>query len=125
MSYFIKFSEEGFQEEFVNSEESPGLGWHEVDEIEGLLYQLKNNIPTPMTEQELSDYRDGLTLQSTLRYVRDERDQRLIKSDWTQLLNSNLSDEKKNEWETYRQALRDMPDTVTGPEVVWPEEPTL
>jgi hypothetical protein len=125
MSYFIKFSAEGFQEEFADLEISPGPEWHEVDEIEGLIYQLKNNIVSPMTEQELSDYRDSLTLTSTLRYVRDERDERLIRSDWTQLPSSKLSNEKKIEWETYRQALRDMPDTVTGPEVTWPEEPTL
>jgi hypothetical protein len=125
MSYFIKFSAEGFQEEFADLQESPGLGWHEVDEIEGLIYQLKNNIPTPMTEQEVSDYRDDLLITSTLRYVRDERNERLMRSDWTQLSNSGLSNEKKIEWETYRQALRDMPDTITGPEVTWPEEPTL
>jgi hypothetical protein len=125
MSYFIKFSVEGFQEEFINSETSPGADWKEVDEIDGVFYQLKNNIPVVMTEQELSDYRDSLTLSSTLVYVRNERNERLIRSDWTQLSSSTLSNEKKIEWETYRQALRDMPDTVTGPEVVWPEEPTL
>ncbi len=40
---------------------------------------------------------------------REDRNQLLDKSDWTQMIDSPLSDSKKTEWQTYRQALRDMP----------------
>lgn len=45
----------------------------------------------------------------TLADLRIERDILLKESDWTQLSDSPLSAEKKTEWATYRQALRDLP----------------
>ena len=44
---------------------------------------------------------------------RGERDSLLSQSDWTQLADSPLSDSKKTEWATYRQALRDLPASTT------------
>ena len=40
--------------------------------------------------------------------VRHHRDMLLMESDWTQMPDSPLSDSKKAEWATYRQALRDI-----------------
>tara|TARA_Y100001937_G_scaffold122935_1_gene184961 strand:- start:489 stop:707 length:219 start_codon:yes stop_codon:yes gene_type:complete len=48
-----------------------------------------------------------------LRYFRAVRNKKLADSDWTQATDSPLSDEKKKEWATYRQALRDLTKTVT------------
>ena len=45
----------------------------------------------------------------TLIDFRIERDEKLAESDWTQVPDSPLSDSKKTEWQTYRQALRDIP----------------
>ena len=60
--------------------------------------------------------------------VREDRDQRLATSDWTQVADSPLSDSKKAEWATYRQALRDIPannSSVTDTdEVSWPTKPS-
>lgn len=39
----------------------------------------------------------------------EKRNRRLEASDWTQMADSPLSDTKKAEWATYRQALRDLP----------------
>lgn len=39
----------------------------------------------------------------------EKRNNKLIASDWTQMPDSPLSAEKKAEWATYRQALRDLP----------------
>ena len=59
--------------------------------------------------------------------MKAERRDRLYDSDWTQGEDSPLSTEKKAEWATYRQALRDLPDSHTNiiniDNVVWPEEP--
>lgn len=42
--------------------------------------------------------------------IYDTRVQFLKASDWTQLPDSPLSEEEKNEWAVYRQALRDIPE---------------
>lgn len=59
--------------------------------------------------------------------MKAERRDRLYDSDWTQGEDSPLSTEKKAEWATYRQALRDLPDSHTNiidtNDIVWPEEP--
>lgn len=50
------------------------------------------------------------TAEIELRRIRNEM---LLGCDWTQLPNAPLTDEKKKEWETYRQALRDLPSKST------------
>jgi len=74
-----------------------------------------------MTEEEVAS-RDA----SNLQHLREVRDQKLVASDWTQAPDypTPLADAKKDEWNTYRQALRDLPTTV-GPvwPCVWPTEP--
>lgn len=54
--------------------------------------------------------------------IRAERNYRLSVSDWT--VNA-FSGDKKTKWETYRQALRDLPDSITEAYQTfeWPEEP--
>ena len=59
-----------------------------------------------------------------LSELRQERDKRLLASDWTQGADSPLSDEVKSEWQVYRQALRDITNTYSSLDgVVWPEKP--
>tara|TARA_A100001015_G_C14726131_1_gene607944 strand:+ start:535 stop:753 length:219 start_codon:yes stop_codon:yes gene_type:complete len=48
-----------------------------------------------------------------LKVFRAVRNKKLIDSDWTQANDSPLSEEKKKEWATYRQALRDLTKTAT------------
>jgi len=48
------------------------------------------------------EYRDKAYL------LREQRDYLLAKSDWTALSDSPLTEEKRAEWVTYRQALRDI-----------------
>ena len=56
--------------------------------------------------------------------LRIYRDTRLALSDWTQMPDSPLSDEKKQAWANYRQALRDLPSTWTpGPTADFPDPP--
>ncbi len=57
--------------------------------------------------------------------MRDQRNVLLIQSDWTQVVDSSLSDSKKAEWATYRQALRDFPSTWTPAETAeFPNQPS-
>ena len=65
--------------------------------------------------------------------VRMERDKLLAESDWTVMPDSPLSTSKQNEWKTYRQSLRDIPqgsvptidvnqNIVSG--LTWPTKPS-
>ena len=71
-----------------------------------------------------------------LRLLREERNQKLVDSDWTQYRDVSLSND--SDWQTYRQSLRDLPqnfspiiDIITedGYPIVkeqtdWPEKPS-
>lgn len=58
--------------------------------------------------------------------IRKYRDYLITQADWTQMPDSPLTDEKKVEFATYRQALRDIPQNVGNPDdVVWPEKPVI
>jgi hypothetical protein len=111
---YIKFDENNIQEQTVSTEESPGQDWHVIpSNTDGKFYKLSNGVPVPMTEKELEDYRFDLKRTWVIQDARNKRDRALIESDWTQLSTSPLSDAKKTEWETYRQALRDLPDNIS------------
>jgi hypothetical protein len=112
--YYFKFDSVGMQQEMIVAEESPGEGWFEWDgEIDGHLFKLVNGEVSPMEQEEKDTYINRLFESSILSATRAERNKRLIESDWTQLGLGTLSDEKRAEWETYRQALRDMMSGIT------------
>lgn len=83
-------------------------------------------LSVPFTDEEIADLeanREAIDL--NLTPVRQERNQLLQVSDWTDLPNAPLTAEKVAEWATYRQELRDYPaqsDKVsTMPD--WPTPP--
>lgn len=59
--------------------------------------------------------------------MRNIRNHHLLQSDWTQVVDAPLTNEKKALWATYRQQLRDMPATsaeaTTLDEITWPVAP--
>lgn len=68
---------------------------------------------------------DMQTLQKAEVKMRSMRDNLLTASDWTQSPDSPLTDSKKQEWATYRQALRDLPaNTVDPANPTWPTQPS-
>ena len=63
---------------------------------------------------------DELTAAEPLKELRQERDRKLAKTDWTALSDVTQSAEMT----TYRQALRDITETYTSlDDVVWPTKP--
>ena len=61
-----------------------------------------------------------------LRWLRKERDKLLRASDWTQFNDVTLDSDKKTEWATYRQALRDITisfSSVSDENFAWPTKP--
>jgi hypothetical protein len=73
-------------------------------------------IQTPATAQQIAERTAAKAYD-----VRNDRNKRLADCDWTQLADSPVD---KTVWETYRQALRDVPSQKEFPWVVaWPDEP--
>jgi hypothetical protein len=65
-----------------------------------------------MTEEEIASAKA-----SALSQIRANRDRLLSACDWTQLPDVNFA--KKAEWTTYRQTLRDLPNTITTDPRTW------
>jgi hypothetical protein len=56
--------------------------------------------------------------------LRAERNTKLTSSDWTQSTDTQLSDEDKASWGSYRQELRDLPANSPDPaNPTWPDAP--
>ena len=56
-----------------------------------------------------------------LRFLRN---QKLTQSDWTQVSDAPFTEEQKVSWQSYRQALRDLPENTEDPKnPVWPVAP--
>jgi len=64
----------------------------------------------------------AISVEQASEDVRVERSRRLAETDWTQ--SRDVPEETANNWSSYRQALRDVPDQDGFPFYVeWPEEP--
>ena len=70
------------------------------------------------TQEEINSENTSLAAQK-----RAERNRLLAASDWTQIPDSALATEKKTEWATYRQTLRDLPNDPAWPNVTMPNDP--
>lgn len=82
-----------------------------------------------LTEDECKFFKDlhATIPAQKLEYLRKIRNQKLAESDWTQTVDSSLSDSKKAEWVTYRTALKDITETYQSTEddgFEWPTKPS-
>ena len=67
----------------------------------------------------------GTIITPDANHVRAARNAVLKSSDWRVMSDSPLSNSKKAEWQTFRQALRDIPDQAGFPaNVTWPSKPS-
>jgi len=77
-------------------------------------YRFVDGVPTAITE-------------NALVYIRSQRKNLLLESDWTQVADCPLTETKKIEWANYRQILRDLPSNYTSntslDDVTFPTEP--
>ena len=70
--------------------------------------------------EQMARYKAGMDTEQARR-IREDRNTRLDKSDWSQLGDSTAD---KAAWATYRQALRDIPTSEGFPwNVTWPDSP--
>ena len=97
-----------------------------------MTYQFANGLAT--TIDNIIDYGydannnpvyEIMSANTKLEIIRDMRDGLLEDSDWMMTTDSPLTDEKRTEWQTYRQALRDLPASNTDPfSIVFPTRPS-
>jgi hypothetical protein len=76
-------------------------------------------------------YWDGewkLDVAKLQKEIRTKRSFLLAKTDWTQVADAPISEQSKQDWRVYRQALRDLPQTyaniISIDEVQWPTPPS-
>ena len=103
-------------------------GTGEATAIRGVSLEYGVDISDIELIEDSSDSRSGTIIKPTFAWRDQERELRnnlLTACDWTQSPDTALSDSKKAEWATYRQALRDLPSAQSNfYEVTWPTEPS-
>ena len=89
------------------------------------LQKMVNGVYIDLTEVEIEQRAaEAEAADLNLNMVRAQRNSSLRGSDWTQIADATLGDHTIEEWATYRQALRDVPQTYSRvSEVVWPTPP--
>jgi len=88
-------------------------------------YVIENFITRDFTDEELTDL-ETARINDLWFEIRDKRDELLVNSDIHVVADKweVMTSEQKQEWTTYRQALRDLPQNFLNPEdVVWPVSP--
>ena len=88
-------------------------------------YKVVDNVRIQLTaEEETQLDADAEANDLNLGSVRQQRNGMLSGTDWTQIGDATLGDHTAEEWRTYRQALKDIPQTYSRvSEVVWPNDP--
>lgn len=84
-------------------------------------YKVSNGALVMRDAQDLTQEQYELDVIS----FRNRRNSLLVDSDWTQAVDSPLTEAKKAEWATYRQQLRDLPANTSDPaNPTWPTPPS-
>lgn len=112
---YLKFDANNIQIAMCNLEGAApeGDGWVALNGamVDGAIYKLVNGAPTPLTGAD----KDAAILQQTwgarMDALRAARDSALRASDWTQVADAPVD---QTAWANYRQALRDLPSTVSA-----------
>lgn len=87
-------------------------------EINGQIEQYAEAAPVPSVPEPTPEQQE--------MQIRAQRNSLLTLCDWTQLPDAPLTEEQKQAWAEYRQALRDVPEQPGFPEnVVWPSTPSV
>ena len=101
--------------------------WDSVAGEGNIQYNVKTKWPEEISEigiwqQAVTDHASEKTAAAAayeaardhLQEVKNYRNAQLSWSDWTRLDDVTLTSDKKTEWQTYRQALRDLPATIAA-----------
>lgn len=111
-------------------DETLNLRIEELGIFEQAVEDLNNEI-VRIEQKQIADAEAAEAARDYWSELRTLRDQRLTESDWTQVFDAPLSEEQKVSWQSYRQALRDLPENITDPKPLvldknhssWPAKP--
>ncbi len=111
-----------------------GFGWLPYTFIEGQTGDdyiilasgfeiLENEVIEHQITRLKTDEENENDKQNMWKIVREERNKKLLESDWTQLADSPLVNQKQTEWQIYRQELRDITTQSNPFSIEWPTPP--
>ena len=92
--------------------------------IDGSYYEITDDeVLEIQTTRPLTDEEQQTIIDSQWANIRSRRNIELNESDWTQISDSPLTAEKKEEWQIYRQSLRDITTQLNPSSIEWPTPP--
>jgi len=92
-------------------------------DVQGINVTTGQTFDRPYTQQELDRI---VEIPDEVKWdrIRTKRNQLLGESDYIMFPDITITAEKKEEWTTYRQSLRDIPQTFSNPDdVTYPDKP--
>ena len=90
-------------------------------EYPGAEYTIVNGSPVRRSDADL----EAMELSDAWEQLRKIRNGLLSESDWTQAIDSPLTDAQKQAWQIYRSTLRSLPENTVDPRnPTWPEKPS-
>ena len=98
-----------------------------VNYWDGSSWQSRVAQPTPYYDWSTNQWiLDTVRLHTDIRSIRNDM---LLKTDFTQVSDAPLTEQKKTEWATYRQSLRDFMENIPADlddivDIPWPTEPS-
>ena len=76
------------------------------------------------TQMKTAEQIEAERLEQASESARNQRDRLLTESDWVTIRATERGDPVPTEWQTYRQALRDITEQTGFPDNIdWPQEP--
>lgn len=123
MTAVFALAREGYVRAVVTADQSPGPEWELLPTGlpskpagECLLFN-----PRTMTWEDPRS--EDIRLAVAWARVRELRQHRLANTDWTMLPDVPMTVERRQQWQAYRQALRDITDQPDPFNIVWPTPP--
>jgi hypothetical protein len=91
---------------------APGAQWSCNNEDYNQLQWFSTDIPKP-TREQVEEKIQELRAAEPMRLLRIHRDKLLAEVDWVTMRSYSTNTSVPEEWATYQQALRDLPETAT------------
>ena len=116
-NYYVSFDANGNQEmtRLGQDIDNPSMFYDTgLEDVTNKHFKLVDGQAVALTPEEVQAKYTNLTYKSGLKKAKDQRATLLYATDWTQNSDVALSESQKQAWATYRQALRDLPDSVNA-----------
>ncbi len=124
---YTKLDDDGFPIAFYDDAVYPeeSIPNEAIEITEDQWQDLLNNQGSRKFDADTGEVVDGQKIyKKTWDSIKLRRNALLLESDWTQVPDSPLTAEVKEDWALYRQALRDLTDDFASPDdVVFPDKP--